>query len=152
MAKADAPAWAAYAHERLASTGFRRGGARSAVIELLDGEECARTAIEIEDALRVGGRRVGRATVYRVLDELDHLGLVTRIEIGDGLARYESVFPNGAQHHHHLVCDDCGKLTPFTDDELERAIRRVARREAFAVNDHDVTLHGSCPDCAPASR
>jgi Fur family ferric uptake transcriptional regulator len=150
MAGTHAPGWDQYAHQRLASTGFRRGGARSAVIGLLNGEECARSAIEIEDALRAGGRRVGRATVYRVLDELDDLGLVTRIEIGDGLTRYEAVFPNGAQHHHHLVCDDCGKLTPFTDDELERAIRRVARREAFAINDHDVTLHGSCPDCAPA--
>src|SRR5918912_2871273 len=127
MAKGHAPGWAQYAHERLASTGFRRGGARSAVIELLDGEECARSAIEIEDSLRGGGRRVGRATVYRVLDELDQLGLVTRIEIGDGLTRYESVFPGGAEHHHHLVCDDCGKLMPFMDDELERAIRRVAR-------------------------
>jgi Fur family transcriptional regulator, ferric uptake regulator len=149
---AEAPAWAAYAHERLANTGFRRGGARSAVIELLDAEECALSATEIEDALRAGDRRVGRATVYRVLDELDHLGLVTRIEIGDGLARYEAVFPNGAQHHHHLVCDDCGKLVPFSDDELERAIRRVARRESFVVNDHDVTLHGFCPDCAPVSQ
>jgi Fur family ferric uptake transcriptional regulator len=150
MAKEDGPGWSSYAHQRLASTGFRRGGARSAVIDLLNGEECARSAIEIEDTLRAGGRRVGRATVYRVLDELEELDLVTRIEIGDGLTRYEAVFPGGAKHHHHLVCDDCGKLTPFTDDELERAIRRVARREAFAVADHDVTLHGFCPDCAPA--
>lgn len=150
MAGQQAPGWSQYAHERLASTGFRRGGARSAVIELLNAEECARSAIEIEDELRAGGRRVGRATVYRVLDELVGLGLVTRIEIGDGLTRYEAVFPDGAEHHHHLVCDGCGKLTPFTDDELERTIRRVARRESFTINDHDVTLHGSCEDCAPA--
>jgi Fur family ferric uptake transcriptional regulator len=148
MSSAPGPAWAQYAHEQLASTGFRRGGARRAVIELLDGEECARSAIEIEDALRAGGRKVGRATIYRVLDELDRLGLVSRVEIGDGLTRYESVFPNGAEHHHHLVCDGCGKLIPFADDGLERAIRQLARREGFDVNDHDVTLHGSCADCA----
>jgi Fur family ferric uptake transcriptional regulator len=147
MAMGSGPGWAQYANERLASTGFRRGGARSAVIDLLDGERCARSAIEIEDSLRGGGRRVGRATVYRVLDELDRLGLVARIEIGDGMARYESVFPDGVQHHHHLVCDDCGRLMPFVDDELERAIHRVGRREGFAVDEHDVTLHGSCPDC-----
>jgi len=148
MAKAQAPGWAKYAHEKLADTGFRRGGARAAVIELLEREECARSAIEIEDALRGGDRRVGRATVYRVLDELDQLGLIARIDIGDGVARYESVFPGGAEHHHHLVCDDCGRLMPFSDDELERAIRRIARREDFSINDHDVTLHGSCADCA----
>jgi Fur family transcriptional regulator, ferric uptake regulator len=150
MVAQPGPVWSNYAHQRLASTGFRRGGARSAVIDLLNGERCALSAIEIEDALRDGGRRVGRATVYRVLEELDGLGLVTRIEIGDGLSRYETVFPDGAQHHHHLVCDGCGKLTPFTDEELERTIRRVARREAFAINDHDVTLHGACEHCAPA--
>jgi Fur family transcriptional regulator, ferric uptake regulator len=147
MAGLRAPGWSTYAHQRLAGTGFRRGGARTAVIDLLDGEACALSAIEIEDALRDGGRRVGRATVYRVLDELDGLGLITRLEIGDGLTRFETVFPDGTQHHHHLVCDGCGKLTPFTDDELERTIRRVARREAFAINDHDVTLHGSCENC-----
>jgi Fur family ferric uptake transcriptional regulator len=150
MADGQGPGWARYAHERLASTGFRRGGARSAVIDFLDAQECARTAIEIEDALRERGRRVGRATVYRVLDELDELGLVTRIEIGDGLSRYELVYPDGAEHHHHLVCDGCGKLMPFVDDELERAIRRVARREDFVIQDHDVTLHGSCADCPSA--
>jgi Fur family ferric uptake transcriptional regulator len=144
----DAPRWSQYAHERLAGGGFRRGGARASVIEVLDGERCARSAIEIEDLLRDRGRRVGRATVYRVLDELDGLGLVAKVEIGDGTTRYESVYPDGAEHHHHLVCDDCGKLVPFTDDELERTIRRVARRASFTVSDHDVTLHGACADCA----
>jgi Fur family ferric uptake transcriptional regulator len=148
---AEAPRWSQYAHERLTGSGFRRGGAREALIEVLDGEGCARSAIELEDLLRAGGRRVGRATVYRVLDELDGLGLVTKIEIGDGTTRYEAVYPDGAEHHHHLVCRDCGKLVPFTDDELERTIRRVARRASFTVSDHDVTLHGACADCAAAS-
>jgi Fur family transcriptional regulator, ferric uptake regulator len=148
MARAQAPGWTDYAHERLASTGYRRGGGRSALIELLDGQECALSAQEIEDRLRGGERKVGRATVYRVLDELDRLGLIARVEIGDGVTRYESLFPDGAEHHHHLVCDSCGKLIPFMDDELERAIRRVARREGFAIEDHDVTLHGACADCS----
>ncbi len=141
-------AWTDLAHERLASTGYRRGGGRSAVIDLLDRQECALSAQEIEDALRAGDRKVGRATVYRVLEQLDGLGLVSRVEIGDGVARYETVLPDSGEHHHHLVCDACGKLIPFVDDELERAIRRVARREDFAVDDHDVTLHGACADCA----
>src|ERR1700754_262047 len=141
-------AWTEIAHERLAETGYRRGGGRSAVIELLDRQECALSAQEIEDALRACDRKVGRATVYRVLEQLDGLGLVSHVEIGDGVARYETVQPDGHEHHHHLVCDECGKLIPFVDDELERAIRRVARREDFAVDDHDVTLHGACADCA----
>ena len=83
--------WADHADRRLADAGFRRGGARAAIIALLDEQACALSAYEIEDALRDGGRRVGRATVYRVLDELDELGLITKIEIGDGLTRFEAV-------------------------------------------------------------
>src|SRR3954470_347623 len=134
-----------HAASQLTAAGHRRGGAREAVIELLDSQSCALTALEIEDALR-GGRRVGRASVYRVLDELESLGLVSRVDVGGGGARYEPQ-RHAAEHHHHLVCDGCGRLTPFQDDALERAIRGLAARVAFDVSDHDVTLHGSCESC-----
>jgi Fur family transcriptional regulator, ferric uptake regulator len=145
-----APGWAEYASERLAGAGYRRGGARRALVQLLDGQECGLSAPEIEAALSGSDRRVARASVYRVLEELEALDLVSRIEVGDGLARYEAQYPDGARHHHHLVCDSCGELVPFRDEELERAIRRVARRVPFAVNEHDITLRGSCPRCAGA--
>lgn len=141
--------WAEHATAQLTAAGHRRGGAREAVIELLDSQSCALTALEIEDALRAG-RRVGRASVYRVLDELESLGLVSRVDVGDGVARYEPQRPQDPEHHHHhLVCDGCGRLTPFQDDGLEQAIRRLAERVAFDVSDHDVTLHGSCERCRP---
>ena len=138
-------AWSDHAAAQLTAAGHRRGGAREAVIELLDSQSCALTALEIEDALRAG-RRVGRASVYRVLDELESLGLVSRVDVGDGIARYEPQ-RHTAEHHHHLVCDGCGRLTPFQDDALEQAIRRLAERVSFDVSDHDVTLHGSCERC-----
>jgi Fur family transcriptional regulator, ferric uptake regulator len=137
--------WSDHAAAQLTAAGHRRGGAREAVIELLDSQSCALTALEIEDALRAG-RRVGRASVYRVLDELESLGLVSRVDVGDGVARYEPQ-RHAAEHHHHLVCDGCGRLTPFQDDALEQAIRRLAERVSFAVSDHDVTLHGCCERC-----
>jgi Fur family ferric uptake transcriptional regulator len=138
--------WAVDATQRLSAAGHRRGGARDAVIELLDTQSCALSALEIEDALR-DGRRVGRASIYRVLDELVSLALVTRVDVGDGVARYEPQRTHDAEHHHHLVCDDCGRLTPFQDDALEQAIRKLAARVAFDVSDHDVTLHGCCEHC-----
>lgn len=137
--------WCAHALERLSGAGYRRGGARQAVIELLDEQPCALSALDIEDRLRArDGRRVGRASIYRVLDELVSLDLLTRVDVGDGVARYE---PQRSAHHHHLVCDDCGKLEPFQDDALERAIRRLADKVSFDVSDHDVTLHGACENC-----
>ena len=140
--------WSEHAQERLSAAGYRRGGARQVVIELLDEQACALSALDIEDALRAReGRQVGRASIYRALDELVTLDLLSRVEIGDGVARYEPQRPHDDAHHHHLVCDGCGKLTPFQDDALEKAIHGLAARVAFDVSDHDVTLHGSCENC-----
>jgi Fur family ferric uptake transcriptional regulator len=138
--------WAVAATEALVAAGYRRGGARAAVIELLDTQHCALSAAEIEERLRLpGGRGVARASVYRILEELEGLRLVTRVEVGQGLARFEAAREEG--HHHHMVCDDCGRVIPFEDAELERSITRLARRVTFAVAEHDVVLHGACADC-----
>jgi Fur family ferric uptake transcriptional regulator len=140
--------WSEQALQRLSGAGYRRGGARQAVIELLDEQPCALSALDIEDELRArDGRRVGRASIYRVLDELVTLNLLTRVDVGDGVARYEPQREHDGGHHHHLVCDGCGKLTPFQDAALEKAIHGLAARVAFDVSDHDVTLHGSCESC-----
>jgi len=137
--------WSDQALERLSGAGYRRGGAREAVIELLDEQPCALSALDIEDQMRTrDGRRVGRASIYRVVDELVTLGLLSRVDVGDGVARYE---PQRHGHHHHLVCDGCGRLEPFEDEALERVIHRLGERVAFDVSDHDVTLHGTCATC-----
>ncbi|MCW3041711.1 MAG: transcriptional repressor [Solirubrobacterales bacterium] len=147
------PDWAAHAAERLAGAGYRRGGARKAVIDLLAAQACALSAFEIEEALkRTGERPVARASVYRVIDELEQLKLIARIDVGHGISRYEAVHPDGHHHHHHLVCDDCEKVIPFADDELERTIHRVADRVAFDVAEHEIVLHGSCGDCGRRRR
>lgn len=140
-------AWVEHATERLAAEGFRRGGARRAVLEALDAQSCAISPLELEGLLQAGdGRSVGRASVYRVLDELERLRLVARVEVGHGIARYEPVRPDG-HHHHHLVCDNCGDVAPFEDDELEATISRLAGRVDFDVSQHEIVLHGSCAGC-----
>ncbi len=103
-------------------------------------------ALEIEDALRAAGTAVGRASIYRVLDLLVEHGLVERVAVGDGHARFETVDPSGA-HHHHLVCDRCGKLVAFDDPALERAIDRLSERLGVTIEHHDVLLRGACENC-----
>jgi Fur family transcriptional regulator, ferric uptake regulator len=144
--RTHADRWAQVADERLTEAGFRRGGARAAVIGLLDAQPCALSAYELEARLREEGRGVARASVYRILDELERLGLVTKLEVGQGIARYEPVRPGG-DHHHHMVCARCGEVIPFADDELEATLDRVAERVTFDVDEHEIVLHGSCADC-----
>lgn len=138
--------WRDHALATLAAAGHRRGGARNAVVELLEQQRCALSAQEIDDRLRAQGRGVGRASVYRILELLSELRLVQRIDVGQGVARYERHQPDG-DHHHHLVCNLCGRIAPFEDPTLEQAIERVSRRLSFAVDDHEVVLHGACGDC-----
>jgi Fur family ferric uptake transcriptional regulator len=141
-----ADAWAGRATEALAGAGYRRGGARATLIALLGEQRCALTAGEIEAALRDrDGRPVARASIYRILEELEELRMITRVEVGQGLARFEAARAEG--HHHHMVCDACGQVIPFEDPELERSIQRLAKRVTFTVAEHDVVLHGACADC-----
>lgn len=138
--------WREHTLATLAEAGYRKGGARNAVVELLDQQTCALTAQEIDDRLRASGRAVGRASVYRILEMLTEMRLVQRIDVGQGVARYERHEPDG-DHHHHLVCDSCGQISPFEDPRLEHVIAEVSRRLSFAVDDHEVVLHGECRNC-----
>jgi Fur family ferric uptake transcriptional regulator len=139
--------WVDHALETLQEAGFRHGGARRAVVELLGEQDCALSALAIETELNTGGQAVGRASVYRALEQLESLRLVQRVEMGTGISSYERVRPSG-EHHHHLVCDRCGAVVPFEDPQLERAIDQVSQSASFDVSDHDVTLHGICRSCS----
>jgi Fur family transcriptional regulator, ferric uptake regulator len=144
----SAVTWLARAEAALAAAGRKRGEARQAMLELLAGEACALSAIEIEDALRgEPSRRVSRASVYRILCELERMGLVQRVDIGQPMVRYERIY-EPEERHHHLVCDGCGLLMPFSDPDLERAMTRLSARVPLAVSEHEIVIHGCCRECA----
>ena len=145
----SAPDWADHARAVLQHAGHHKGAARHKLIELLAQQSCALSALEIEDALRHDQRDqrlVGRASIYRVLELLRDHDLINRLDLGDGIARYELADPAGG-HHHHLLCDQCGQLVPFHDPGLERSINRLSDRLGFRTTDHEVTLRGNCPNC-----
>jgi len=142
--------WSATALDRLREASGRSGGARRLVVELLGEQDCCLSAQEIHDEVRARGSSVGIASVYRALEGMDALGLVQRIDLGDGVARFEPAHAGG-DHHHHLVCDDCGKVEPFSDVPLERALERAAGKLGYALDQHDVVLRGACEDCRDRS-
>ena len=146
MSTTHDPAWRAHALATLEREGFRAGAARTRVVDALARQDCCATAQEIADELRAGDTAVGIASVYRALEVLDRLGLVHRLDVGDGTARYEAAHPGG-EHHHHVVCDRCGRVEQFSDDGLEQAIATLSSRLDFAIDQHDVVLRGTCPGC-----
>ena len=84
---------------------------------------------------------VGMVTVYRTLDLLGSLGLVRRLDLGDG-ARYEIA----EDHHHHMICESCGDISEFEECPLDPA-RIPTRNPGFEVRSHSVEVYGRCAGC-----
>lgn len=148
-AKPQRLTWSEQALQALADAGYRRGGVRRSIVELLEEQPCALSAVEIHDELSARKRDVSRASIYRVMDELEEIGVLQRVEVGQGIVRYEPV-RSGAGHHHHLVCEHCGRLQPFTDEGLERAIQRLSSRLPLQVSEHEIVIRGACESCIAA--
>jgi Fur family transcriptional regulator, ferric uptake regulator len=147
-------AWADSSRNRIRRAGHRRGGARDVLIELFAREQCALTVQEIDKRLGawlqngVVSRPVGIASVYRGVEILQDLRLIARVDVGDGVARYERApLEQSDHHHHHFVCDQCGLLVPFDDDALEQAINALESRLGFEAKEHEVVLRGVCVGC-----
>ena len=101
-------------------------------------------------ALRGGGRPVGLASVYRALTALEEAGLVRPADLGPGERRYELVHDDGS-HHHHVVCEHCGRTIAFSDPEPGGRDRRAsASASGRQLDAHDVVLRGKCRDCLAA--
>jgi Fur family transcriptional regulator, ferric uptake regulator len=142
--------WIGHARDTLERDGYRLSTPRAAVVETLATLGCSVTAKEIADRLHQRGEDVGVASIYRTLDLLDRLRLARRVDAAEGVARYEPIDPSG-DHHHHIVCERCGRVTAFEDRELEAAIEQLSRRVEYSIDTHDVTLRGECPGCRSAN-
>jgi Fur family transcriptional regulator, ferric uptake regulator len=139
--------WSEHAEKTLQESGFKPGRARAAVIHALADQDCCLSVPEIHGRVRRRRAGVGIASVYRALETLTELGLVHRLDLGGAGAHYEPAAPTG-DHHHHLVCGDCGKVEAFSDVGLEHAIAGVSKSASFEIAEHDIVLRGRCDDCA----
>ena len=87
------------------------------------------------------GEEIGLATVYRVLNQFDDAGIVTRHNFEGG----KSVFELTQQHHHdHLICLDCGKVIEFSDESIEKRQQEIAKKHGIQLTNHSLYLYGHC--------
>ncbi len=130
---------------RAADQRYTRG--RRSIIAALQRSDSPLTIPQILDL----DERLAQSSVYRNLAILEEVGAVTRIVTKDDFARYE-LAEDLTEHHHHLICSSCGDVRDFAlradiEVELERALRSIARRAAFAVEGHRLDLVGVCSTC-----
>ncbi len=119
---------------------------RQSILELLRRELRPYTPQDIAAAL--APKRCDLATIYRTLTRFEQLGLVQRVDLGDGRARFEiSENQPGGHHHHHLVCRQCSKIVEIDDCLPAELESRVARQHGFLEVTHRLEFFGLCPQC-----
>ena len=130
---------------QLGDSGRRRTSPRRHVIAAALKRQEPFAAQQLVGELR--GRGVGRATVFRTLDLLVSLGALSRIhgiEAGVRCVRYTPCAPS---HHHHLVCQACGRVEELAAKSLDQRITATARSRGFRPLGHTVEITGLCPEC-----
>jgi Fe2+ or Zn2+ uptake regulation protein len=103
------------------------------------------TALDLVGEAKRRRLGVGRATVFRALELFEELGLVERLDLPNGEHAYVVCEP---AHHHHVICQRCGRGTEVEDCGIEAVTREIQARTGFVVDSHRIELFGLCPECA----
>ena len=139
---------------RVRGCGFRMTMGREAVLDILSRTEDHLSAEDIYMCVHETYPAIGLTSVYRTLDMLVNIGLVYKFDFGDGRARFElAEGPKGKDHHHHLVCTDCGRIVnyrDFIDEEvalLKKTEEGLSKKYNFAITNHLIQFYGLCEAC-----
>ncbi|CAA2930328.1 ferric iron uptake transcriptional regulator [Arsenophonus endosymbiont of Bemisia tabaci] len=129
-------------NKALKNAGLKVTLPRLKILEVLQEPECHHVSAEdLYKKLIDMGEEIGLATVYRVLNQFDDAGIVTRHNFEGG----KSVFELTQQHHHdHLICLDCGKVIEFSDESIETRQKNIAERHGIKLSNHSLYLYGHC--------
>ncbi|MFC3025572.1 ferric iron uptake transcriptional regulator [Vibrio zhugei] len=131
-------------NQALKDAGLKVTLPRLKILEVLQQPECQHISAEdLYKKLIDLGEEIGLATVYRVLNQFDDAGIVTRHHFEGG----KSVFELSTQEHHdHLVCLDCGMVIEFNDEMIERRQHEIAERFNINLTNHSLYLYGKCAE------
>lgn len=133
--------------EALRWSGYKLTSPRLRVIEALrKNHDQHLTVEELYDDINRAHPPIGLATVYRTLNILYQLALVTKLELNDGFDRYELADSSDHQHH-HLLCTRCNQIIEVKEDFLDELEARLSRDYGFHVTGHHVKFYGLCQAC-----
>jgi len=140
-------------HSRFRQRGFRVTLGRDALLNVLTRAQKHLSAEEIYLAVREKYPSIGLTSIYRTLEILIRMGLVQKFDFGDGRSRYELTGTAQRDHHHHLICTQCGRVIDyrdFMDEELEFlkiTERGLAKKYHFDISGHLIQFYGICDQC-----
>ncbi|MEC8298944.1 MAG: ferric iron uptake transcriptional regulator [Pseudomonadota bacterium] len=118
---------------------------RIKILQVLENSSIQHVSAEdVYKMLIAADEEIGLATVYRVLTQFEQAGLVTRHNFEGGHSVFEL---SKEDHHDHIVCQKCGKITEFSDEKIEARQSEVAKSLGYILLDHNLNMYGLCPDC-----
>lgn len=124
--------------QRCIDAGLKMTGPRKTILKVL-GESIDHPSVEVVyERAKALDSSISIATVYRTLNMLDELDLVTRHEFKENFSRYET----NMDHHHHLIDLESGQVIEFQNAELEALKEKIARDMGFELVDHRLELYG----------
>jgi Fur family ferric uptake transcriptional regulator len=129
----------------LRQRGYKITPQRRTVIKSIIGTREHLTPAAIHEKVRQRYPGIGLVTIYRTLEMLAGLGLICEMHAGGSCRSYLMRRP--AEHHHHLICSDCGKVIDFTDCDLSGLEKKLARETSFKINGHLLEFVGQCRSC-----
>lgn len=88
--------------------------------------------------------KTGIATVYRTLSLLEESDMVTSLSFGAQGKKYEL---GAKDHHDHMICTECGTITEFVDEDIEKRQHDIADELGFKMTDHSMQIYGICKKC-----
>ena len=123
----------------LRKAGLKITHPRKRIFEILEQKSHKHTtADEIYRALVDSGEDIGLATVYRVLNQFEAAGLVTKHNFEGGQAYYEL---DSGKHHDHMVCVETGKVIEFVSNEIEALQEKIAAAHGYKIEDHSLVIY-----------
>ena len=140
-------------HRRFKGHGYSVTVPRKAIIDVLHKTSKHLSAEDIYLEVHKVYSQVGLTTVYRTLELLTEIGLLSKFDFGDRRARYELVEDPKGDHHHHLVCTQCKRVinySEFIEDELEflkKAEKGLSKKYDFDIKNHVIQFYGICDKC-----
>jgi Fur family ferric uptake transcriptional regulator len=133
--------------QELKTIGLKATAPRLKILELFQGSKIRHLSAEdVYRLLLAEDLDIGLATVYRVLTQFEHAGLLQRHHFESGKAVFEL---NEGPHHDHLVCLQCGRVEEFVDAEIEKRQERIAKQRGFTIHEHALAIYADCikPNC-----
>ena len=129
---------------KLSEQGYRLTPQRMMVLSAIENSDNHISAEEIYAQVVDKYSHVNISTVYRTLELLKRLGLVTETDLGGGRVRYH---PADKGHHHHLVCQECGRIIDLDESVLSSVKSMLLREYKFSADLRHLAIFGHCANC-----